>query len=62
MDTILMELDLTVEEPMGILVSTLTPVFFEFAFAIDEVLVVAVFINEVVGVEETLATHDCYWE
>jgi hypothetical protein len=52
-----MELVLVVDDPMGFVVVALAPVFFEFAFAVEEMLFVGVFVDEVVGVEEALSTH-----
>ena len=46
-----------VNDPMCFIIATLAPVFFEFAFTVEEVLLVTVLVDEVVGVEEALASH-----
>ncbi len=46
-----------IDNPMSLIIAALAPVFFEFAFAVDEVFFVTIFINEMIGVKEAVTAH-----
>jgi uncharacterized membrane protein len=55
--TLLMKVNVTVQEPMRVIILALAPVFFELALAVQKMFGISVLIDEVVGIEQTLFSH-----